>query len=1163
MPLNHLDRSRRDFIRNLPVSEAVKKALATPENFTAEHAAALAALTTYGHVIRHNVTVKPDFSPGVTPVAIMAVFDMLAAAGIIEWLSEIGGRASGGAKAKRQLALEGGGALALVKVEAVMVLMSYVCAKRPAVVRDIAQSIVQFRAWRDHLVEIDAAETYDPATLSMLVDLMKRMRVGATSADVKRVMDAISRESVLAFDGSARSAVPEPVGDPTPEGDKGDAVGEYVVKLTDSGMSGEEATRHASALIRAIHDKDVPWLTVAMDGSSGLPGALTLAGYARNLFSAMTGVALTNDAGAVAGALVRWRGSTIPPAESPAPPTKPAAVAAVETPKPPTPTADEKFKAKYGVNDEQALIVQDRSPFVVVPSAAGSGKTRTVTSKIKYLVEEQGVPPSTIRIVAFNRHAALEISSRLRTMIGKDNTESVDPMTTHRFASAYGSMTSQEIDATAYPSGKPRVRAGGEPVYLPNQADLLKAAYSEAISRANIKPGEMDLNMRTCARFIDNYKNYGMTLTEYMRQWHPQREDAKVRFLMLVTLLYEQQKGYTDRESARYGVEFDRMYSDFMAEPRDAEHEEAWKVKVRSAMGNGAVTIRHDLTDWISEMYESITPKEYDDGRAKSAKQARLARLQDQHRVLIVDESQDLAPVQVALYRAIGMGRNIPGAQYVRVGDDAQSIYGFRGATPEEFVTDARLPGAQQLTIASNYRSFSEIVSAADRLVNNNRVQIPKSTNAARGPGGSITARQGGTFDSIVTAVVDRLETKLQQSGGKYLDDSAKRPLYAVTCRTRRELDEFEDELAIRDITYVRKGGQPFWLKGDVGGVVRLLAAAYCYAGKLALPARDQLQILTKIIQWPFRPGAPKTGNLIFYEPFAQDANPIQALKKVKGMGDVFYNRVKGGRTDYDHWPTFVALRNDLEKIMSRSPNLNNMLMAILEGESRGYDGDSVADILVKSTMSASEDDVEDGDDEADATDSGPSAAGGVAVFDKIARFAERLGLTDNPQGLIEAIRERTMAANRIAERVAAGDQEAIPAVVLSTIHMTKGLEFENVFMVANANNFPAPVRETDSLLVNPQRVAQYEGGISQLKMEEERRLAYVAMTRAIRNLEIYTSRLTVNGKDTEPSPFIAEAGIAVEPLSNAPAVVAESVPSHELTPVSEDLRRVAQSIGF
>lgn len=1469
---NELERSRRAFIHGLPISEAAKKALATPDNFTTDHAVALAAFTTYGHIMRHNTQVKPDFSSIVAPAVIMSVFDTMTADGIIEWLSEIGGRALGGPKAKRQLSVEGGAGYALIKVEAVAVLMGYVCAKRPAVVRDIAQALPSFRPWRELLVDIDAAETYDPATLNELSDLMRRTRVGATLPDTKRLVDAIGRETVLAFDGSVASASATVMGDRVRDDDHGAAVADYVSKLLNTGMSGEDATKHVTGFIKAVHDKDIGWLSVAMNASSGLPSAPVRSGYARALFTSLTGIELSahEDASSV---LRRWSSDSrvnVSPDTAPAttpPPSSPEPVDPKSTV--PSPTHDEKFNAKYGVNDEQAAIVRDRSPFVVVPAAAGSGKTKTVTTKIKFLVEEAGVNPRDIRIVAFNKHAAIEISSRLSTLIGRDNTKSVEPMTTHKFASTFGFLSATDLDGTAYPSGKPRIKSGRETVFLPAQPDLIKAAYAEAVERSNIKPGEMDLNMRVLARFIDNYKNFGMTLTEYLRQWYPQREDPQVRFLVLGTLLYEEQKGYTLRERARYGAEYDRLASAFMAEPKNAETEAAWNIKVRTSLGDGALTIRHDLTDWVSEMYEAVTPKEYDDARSRAGKEARLRRLQEQHKVLIVDESQDLAPVQVMLYRAIGMGRDVPGSQYIRVGDDGQcvdshamvtvkengvkvqravrdvktgdrvlawssgrmryhrvsrcwktehafgfrvhtdggksllmspnhriyasvpvacesrwyvylmyhsqfgfrvgitkqqssdapmrgvseqahrlwyvacfdskeraleeetrlslrhgipqciyphdgrdrasacaasvfagfgqnghtllraigasfdypnwtssnrvsltahqpngnvvrvprqsayrphlirrsssydaassaaqvlatenrtivhehicvegvklhlvtaccvqpgmrihtldgvetvkfvsveagefydldvdgsrnffadsvlshnSIYGFRGATPEEFVSDARLPGAQQLTISTNYRSYAEIVDAADRMVNNNRVQIPKHTLSARGAGGRITARQGSTFDSVVTAVVDRIEHKLQTTGGQYLDPASKRPLYAVTCRTRRELDEFEDELAIRDITYVRKGGSPFWLKGDVGGVVRLLVAAFCFNGRLSLPARDQLEIITKIIQWPFRPGAPKTGDIIYAEPFAKSSNPIQELKRINKLGDVFYTRKGGARTEYDYWPTFVALRHDLEKIVAQT-NLNDMLMAILQGESRGYDGDSVADLLVKSTISASDDDVPADDEEADATDAGPSRSGGVAVFDKITRFAERLGLADNPQQLIAAIRERTAAARRIEDRIAAGDQEAVPAVSLSTIHMTKGLEFENVFMVANANNFPAPVRDTDHLLVNPQRLSQYEGGLAQLKMEEERRLAYVAMTRAISNLEIYTSRSTINGKETEPSPFIAEAGIPVTDLNSAP--LAESVPPSELPPISENLRDVARNIGF
>jgi superfamily I DNA/RNA helicase len=1158
-----LDRSLRDFYRNLPISEAAKKALIVPDTLTADHVAALVALATYGHVIRHNVTVRHDFTPVVTASAVIAVCEMLTQDGIFDWLAEIGGRAPGGAKARRLLAMQGGAHTAWGKSEAVMVLFTYVASKRPAVVRDIATRLPSFRAWRELLVDIDAAEVYDPSTLSELVSLMRRVRAGTESPEVKRVIDAIGRESVLEFNGT-----PTGVSDPavlTARADDGAALGDYVARLLDTGMSGEDATKHAEAFIRAVHNRDVPWLITAMNGQSGLPGAPMLAGYARDTWSKMTGLELGYDPRHMQRDLEAWAKSTQISASPNTPPESvaPPAPLPAASPSVPAVTADDRFRAKYGVNDEQAAIVTDRSPFVVVPAAAGSGKTRTVTTKIKYLIEEAGVRPQDIRIVAFNRHASVEIASRLRTLIGHDNTKSVKPMTTHGFASEYGFLTSTDIDATVKPSGKPRIRVGKDTVYLPSQPDLVKAAYREAVERANIKPGEIGMNMRTLMRFIDNYKNFGLTLTEYMRQFLPQRDDERVRFLMLGTLLYEEQKGYTNRERQRYGAEYDRLASVFMAEPKNSETESAWRRVVNTSLGDGALTIRHDLTDWVAEMYEAVTPKEYDDARTVAGKEARLRRLQEQHKVLIVDESQDLAPVQVLLYRAIGMNRNTPGAQYIRVGDDSQSIYGFRGATPEEFVADANQPGASQLTISHNYRSYAEIVSAADLLVNNNQVQIPKRTVAARGAGGRIAAFQTGTFDGIVSTVADRIESRLAGTGGQYLDPVSKRPLFAITCRTRRELDEFEDELAIRDITYVRKGGSPFWLKGDVGGVVRLMAAAYCYAGRIAIPQRDQLEILSKIIQWPFRPGAPKTGDVIFYAPFAKSPNPIQALKEVNKLGDVYYDRVKGGgRTNYDHFPTFVALRNDLERIISRSPNLNDMLMAILEGESRGYDGDSVADLLVKSTMTAADDDVEDADDDvADATDSGPSRSGGVAVFDKIARFAERQGLTDNPQGLIEAIRSRVEASRVIESRVQAGDQEAIPAVVLSTIHMTKGLEFENVFMVANANNFPAPVRDTDALLVSPSRVAQYTGGLAQLKMEEERRLAYVAMTRAISNLEVYTSRATVNGKETEPSQFIAEAGIVLGDLPTSP--IGEAVVPEVLPPLSESALSLAASLGF
>jgi len=160
---------------------------------------------------------------------------------------------------------------------------------------------------------------------------------------------------------------------------------------------------------------------------------------------------------------------------------------------------------------------------------------------------------------------------------------------------------------------------------------------------------------------------------------------------------------------------------------------------------------------------------------------------------LLVDEFQDTDPLQ---YRWVELHARA-GAQVTVVGDDDQSIYGFRAALGvrgmEKF---AETFNAQRVVLASNYRCHGEILSAADRVIRNNTDRIAKILRAERGPGGTVAIKRSDDEYADAVAAVEALHPLLR--AGKSC---------AILARTNRILDPIEAVCRSHGVLYFRASG--------------------------------------------------------------------------------------------------------------------------------------------------------------------------------------------------------------------------------------------------------------------------------------------------------------------------------------------------------------------
>ena len=434
-----------------------------------------------------------------------------------------------------------------------------------------------------------------------------------------------------------------------------------------------------------------------------------------------------------------------------------------------------------------------------------------------------------------------------------------------------------------------------------------------------------------------------------------------------------------------------------------------------------------------------------------------LAKYQDRFRYILVDEYQDTNHSQYLIVRALSdRYQNI-----CVVGDDAQSIYAFRGANINNILNFQKdYSDVSLYRLEQNYRSTKTIVNAANSIISYNKNKIDKVVWTSNDKGDLVR--------------INRLATDSEE--GRYvassifafkMEEQRKNDDFAILYRTNAQSRAMEDALRKRDIPYRIYGGLSFYQRKEIKDILAYL--------RLVVNPNDE-ESLKRIINYPPRGIGQTTVDKLVVASKNHNLPLFETLDRARELG-------------------VPVNSGTLEKLMNFST-----LIKRFQIENESFNAFEITDLITKKVGIVQE-------LKKDATPEGIARIENIEeLLNGIRDFTEgQLEIVDSSGNLAEFLQDVALATDLDKD-----EDPNIDRVALMTIHLAKGLEFPYVFIVGLEEDlFPS------AMSLN-----------TRSELEEERRLFYVAMTRAKERAFLsYTLSRYRWGKliDSEPSRFIEE----------------------------------------
>ena len=433
-----------------------------------------------------------------------------------------------------------------------------------------------------------------------------------------------------------------------------------------------------------------------------------------------------------------------------------------------------------------------------------------------------------------------------------------------------------------------------------------------------------------------------------------------------------------------------------------------------------------------------------------------LAKYQDRFRYILVDEYQDTNHSQYLIVRALSdRFQNI-----CVVGDDAQSIYAFRGANINNILNFQKdYDNVKTYRLEQNYRSTKNIVEAANSIIDKNKTKLEKVVWTANDFGPKIKVQRSitdGEEGRFVASEIFEQKMRNQMRNGQF----------AILYRTNAQSRAMEDALRKRDIPYRIYGGLSFYQRKEIKDVL-------CYL-RLVINPKDE-EALVRVINYPAR-----------------------------GIGDTTVEKLTVAANHYKR-SLFEVMENidkiDLKLNSGTKQKLEDFVTMIKSFQiiNEQQDAFVLTEHVAKKTGLIQE-------LKKDATPEGIARIENIeTLMGGIKDFIEGQREIDGARGALSEFLEDVALATDLDKDT--GDDDR---VALMTIHLAKGLEFPYVFVVGMEEDlFPS------AMSLN-----------TRSELEEERRLFYVALTRAEHQAYLtYAQSRYRWGKltDAEPSRFIEE----------------------------------------
>ena len=444
-----------------------------------------------------------------------------------------------------------------------------------------------------------------------------------------------------------------------------------------------------------------------------------------------------------------------------------------------------------------------------------------------------------------------------------------------------------------------------------------------------------------------------------------------------------------------------------------------------------------------------------------------LAEYQRRYRYIHVDEFQDTNPAQYELVRLLAAGTaESPGHTNIcAVGDDDQSIYGWRGANPEvvrDFQRD--FPTMRVILLEQNYRSTQNILDAAQGVVRRNTSRRDKQLFTERGGGEKIVVHEAYNEEDEASFVVNEIR-RLVARGVCELRDCA------VIYRTNAQSRALEEQFIRSGLRYVVVGSKKFYERKEIRDMLAYL--------RLLLNPADTAS-LQRIINVPARKIGPKTLNELLMWAEQQGLTAMEALHRVAEHPTLTTGskRALAGFVKLMDSLTTAARERPLPELIDQIVLQSGYALELRDGTDEGEDRWNNVQELRRVASDFAEMD--------------PETA--------LPLFLENVALVGGSD-LAQTSESGTLAS----------EEQRQDAVTLITLHAAKGLEFPIVFVVGLEEGILPHARSMES----------------QRELEEERRLAYVGITRAMRQLYLLRAfRRSFFGGNSlfqEPSRFLSE----------------------------------------
>ena len=660
-----------------------------------------------------------------------------------------------------------------------------------------------------------------------------------------------------------------------------------------------------------------------------------------------------------------------------------------------------------GLNSEQRNAVSCVEGPVLIVAGAGSGKTRVLTSRIAYILEQTDCDPSQILALTFTKKAASEMKERIALMVGERKARRLYMGTFH---SVFIRFLREFSDSLGYP----------QTFTIYDTSDSVSAIKT---CLKELKLDEKVYKPKDVLSRISMAKNNLVTADAYRRNPNVLQNDASAR------------------------------------KPRICDIYQLYAAKCRQA---GVM----DFDDILLNMNILLRDNP-----------AALETISGRFRYIMVDEYQDTNFAQYLILKKLSQFHK----NLCVVGDDSQSIYAFRGAKIENILNFKRdYPEHHIFRLEQNYRSTKTIVDAANSLIAKNTARIPKECYSMGDQGEKIRLIKAYTEQEEALLIASGILSRIQSERAEYQD-------FAVLYRTNAQSRALEEALRRRNLPYMIYSGNSFFERAEV---------------------KDMMAYFKLVV------------NLNDDESFKRIVN-----KPARGIGDTSLSALTAAASNHKVSLFKAAYSDDLEIFGLKPAAVKKIrefcnMIGSLTLKSNGSDAHTVAKKI--------------------ADDSG------LYLFYKMDTSIEGQARTANVEELIDSIKlfideknseyvEDMIADGQISDgdelsdtdfpvvtlgdylenasllsAVDVSDEESSNKIALMTVHSSKGLEFPYVYVTGMEENiFPS-------------------GGFmaSESEIEEERRLFYVAMTRAKKVLQLsFASSRLRNGKteNNSPSRFIRE----------------------------------------